>query len=60
MVLWPNGFKASRYEREDSWFDPRQNHYMVPSASGLSHRTFYARTPVRIRAGLLCSSSSIG
>lgn len=19
--------KASRYEREDSWFDPRQNHY---------------------------------
>ena len=26
---------------------------MVPSASGLSHRTFYARTPVRIREGLL-------
>ena len=26
---------------------------MVPSTSGLSHRTFYAITPVRIRAGLL-------
>ena len=27
MVLSPNGLKAPRYEREDSWFDPRQNHY---------------------------------
>ncbi len=29
------------------------NNILVPSASGLSHRTFYARSPVRIRAGLL-------